>query len=431
MRQTLLYIPHELFGIPVFGPGWALGVWLAFSVVLLIVLSRRHGWTSEVLGYLPLLAIVAVVLYKLLPLLEVQPAGMPPLGLPIRGYGMFVLAGIVAGMWLSICRARQIGMDPELIYSLAFWMFVIAIAGARLFYVIQKWDEFARKTPLETLGAILKFTEGGLVVYGSVIGGILALYLFSRRKHVSMLELGDVIAPGMAIGLALGRIGCLMNGCCYGGMCAGWPLAITFPQHASVELGQYSPPYAHQLTLGELHGFRLGTDGSGDVIVVDVEPDSRAEAAGLQVGTKIDRLNGQNVTSLESAQRILLNGSPRVSINGNTVSWTIGKLPPRSRAVHPTQIYSSINAALMCLVIWFAYPFRHRHGDILLLLFALYSVARFLLEAIRSDEAGQLGTGLTISQLVSLAVLALCLGLWLVLLRQPRIDATPNAAAAA
>ena len=57
MRQTLLYIPHELFGIPVFGLGWAFGIWLAFSVILLIVLSRRHGWTSEVLGYLPLLGV--------------------------------------------------------------------------------------------------------------------------------------------------------------------------------------------------------------------------------------------------------------------------------------------------------------------------------------------------------------------------------------
>lgn len=133
MRQTLFYIPHELFGIPVFGLGWALGVWLVFSVVLLVVLSRRHGWSSEVLGYLPLMAIFGVALYALLPNLEVRPPAMAPLGLPIRGYGMFVLAGIVAGMSLSIYRAKQIGMDPELIYSLAFWLFIIAIAGARAF----------------------------------------------------------------------------------------------------------------------------------------------------------------------------------------------------------------------------------------------------------------------------------------------------------
>src|SRR3990167_5087286 len=193
MRQTLFYIPHELLGIPVFGLGWALGVWLACSVVLLFVLQRRHGWTSDVLGYVPLMTVFAAALYALLPLLEVRPPGMSPLGLPIRGYGMFVLAGIVAGMWLSIYRAKQIGMDPERIYSLAFLMFLIAIAGARLFYVFQKWDEFKRETSLATVAAMLKFTEGGLVVYGSVLGGILALYLFSRRHQISMFELGDVI----------------------------------------------------------------------------------------------------------------------------------------------------------------------------------------------------------------------------------------------
>lgn len=426
MRQTLLYIPHELFGIPVFGLGWALGAWLIFSAVLLFVLSRRHGWTSEVLGYLPLIALFGAALYAVLPILEVRPPGMAPLGLPIRGYGMFVLAGIVAGMSLSIYRARQIGLDPELIYSLAFWMFIFAIAGARLFYVIQKWDEFARETPLATIGAVLKFTEGGLVVYGSVIGGILALYIFSRRQQISMFELGDVIAPGMAIGESLGRIGCLMNGCCYGGMCVGWPLAITFPQYASIELGHYSPPYAHQLTIGELHGFRIGTDESDHVIVTVVEQGSPAEAAGLIVGKVVRQLNGQEVTNLESAQRVLVAGSPRITVNADEYSWTIDKLPPRSRPVHPTQIYSSINAALLCLVLWFAYPFRKRPGDILLLLLSCYAVTRFLLEAIRTDEAGQLGTALTISQLVSIVALALCVGTWLVRLERNGTQLCPK-----
>ena len=115
-------------------------------------------------------------------------------------------------------------------------------------------------------------------------------------------------------------------------------------------------------------------------------------------------------------------GVSRITINDDDISWTIDKLPIKSRPVHPTQIYSSINAALLCLVVWFAYPFRRRHGEILLLLLALYSITRFLLEAIRTDEAGQFGTSLSISQLVSFGVLALCIGLWLARLRQPRID---------
>ncbi len=417
MRQTLLYIPHELAGIPIFGMGWALGVWLLFSAVLLTVLYRRYGWTSEVKGYLPLLGVVAAALYALFPMIEVQPVGMAPLGLPIRGYGVFVVAGIFAGMGLSVYRAKQVKLDPDLIFSLAFWMFVLAIPGARAFYVIQKWDEFHQDTLMKTVAAILKFTEGGLVVYGSVIGALLGLYLFSRKHRISVFKLGDIIAPGMAIGLALGRIGCLMNGCCYGGMCANWPVAITFPKYAAAELKQYSAPYTHQLLRGELHGFRLGEDSSGKPVVMSVHPGSKAEAAGLKAGAVVRRIDRTPVENLKEAQELLARGQASITINN--VGWLIDGLPDRSLPIHPTQIYSSINAALLCFVLWFAYPYRRRDGDVILLLLGLYSITRFLLEAIRIDEAGQLGTLLTISQLVSIATLAGSATIWLMLRRQP------------
>ncbi len=426
MRQTLLYIPHEVAGIPVFGLGWAIGIWLVFSVVLLTILYRRFGWTSEVKGYLPLLGVVAAALYALFPMIEVQPAGMAPLGLPIRGYGVFVVAGIFAGMGLSVYRAKQVNLDPELIFSLAFWMFVIAIPGARAFYVIQKWNEFHKATLMETVAAILKFTEGGLVVYGSVIGALIGLYLFSRKHRISMFKLGDIIAPGMAIGLALGRIGCLMNGCCYGGMCQDWPLSITFPRYAAAELGQLSAPYDHQLVRGELHGFRLGLDELGQVVVEHVRRGSEAEDAGVKAGLKVVRVNGIEVKSLGDALQILA-ASEKNNVMLNNIGWHFGGLPKRSLPVHPTQIYSSINAALLCFVLWFAYPYRRRDGDTILLLLGLYSITRFLLEAIRIDEAGQLGTHLTISQLVSIATLAVSVVIWLMLRRQPALSQTAAA----
>jgi phosphatidylglycerol:prolipoprotein diacylglycerol transferase len=424
MRQTLFHIPNELSGIPVFGMGWALGVWVLFGIALVIVLSRRNGWTPEVRGYVPLLVLVGLTIVFLLPRLEVRLPDGQPIGLPIRGYGAFVLAGILAGLGLSLRRARQVGIDPELIYSLALWLFVIAIAGARLFYIIQYWPDFRRDTPMETLAAMLQFTEGGLVVYGSVIGGILALYLFSRRHRVSMFELGDLIAPGMAIGSALGRIGCLMNGCCYGGVCEA-PLAIAFPKYASEELRTFSPPYVHQLATGELYGFRFEADADGSPVVGWVEPGSAAANAGLQPGVKIAMINDAVVENFTEAQLALALGRPDVKLitsEATTFSWQLAGLPPRSLPVHPTQIYSAINGVLMCLVVWFAYPFRTRPGQILALLFILYSITRFLLEWIRSDEVGQWGTAFTISQLVSMMVLATCVGLWFYLLKQPPLE---------
>jgi len=425
MRQTLFYIPHEMLGVPIFGAGWALGAWLLFSVVMLVVLYRRNGWTSEARGYLPLMIVVAVALYGLLPRLEVGPPHGAPIGLAIRGYGVFVLLGIVAGVAITIRRVRQTGYDPDLIYSLAMWLFIISIASARAFYVIEYWHEFQGPTIWATLAAVLQFTQGGLVVYGAAIGGLVTLYWFSRRHKVSMLVIGDLIAPGMVIGLAFGRIGCLMNGCCYGGTCEEWPLAITFPRYASRELNTFSPPYAHQLATGELYGFGVGSDAHGKPIVKWVKNGSAAARHGLYVGAEIDLLDDVHVNNAEQAHEVLSRGRTKVEIitdDARTFSWN---LPARSHPVQPTQIYSSINALLICLVTWFAYPFRKRDGQILALMLLLYSVTRFLLEWIRNDEIGQWGTALTISQLVSVLMFVACVITLIYLQRRPLISKPP------
>ncbi len=79
------------------------------------------------------------------------------------------------------------------------------------------------------LREVLKFTEGGLVVYGSLIGAGLAFLVYCKKHKLPMLKLADIIAPSLVIGLAFGRSGCLLNGCCYGGVCDK-PWAITFPR---------------------------------------------------------------------------------------------------------------------------------------------------------------------------------------------------------
>jgi phosphatidylglycerol:prolipoprotein diacylglycerol transferase len=437
MRQTLFFIPHEVFGIPVFGLGWALAALVLFAVILLIASYRKHGSPDDFFGYVFVLAIAATAIYAVLPELEVKGVGGVPLGLPIRGYGVFVLMGIVAGVALSVYRTRQIGMDPELIYSLALWMFVLAIFGARLFFIIQFWPNFVRPNWGQTILAMLKFTEGGLVVYGAVMGGIVALYLFSRKHSINMFKLGDVIAPGMALGLCLGRIGCLMNGCCYGGVCEPSVLAVTFPRHpypeqVSAALNNFSPPYGDQLAHGPLYGFRLAGGSQGEPIVVSVDADSQAYAAGLRSGMQVVEINNTPVVSLAEAKAILGAGPLLLHLlttRGDSIAWKIADLPSRSLPTHATQIYSSINALLMCLVVWYLYPFRRHHGEILLALLVMYSLTRFTLEAIRTDEVGQWGTPFTISQLVSMIVLVLCVVAWSYLQRQPRLDPPRQVAA--
>ena len=184
-----------------------LGIWLIVSAVILIRSGLKHGWGQETLSHLPLVAIMAVVIVFVCPAIELQDKSGNPTGLPIRGYGVMLLLATVSGVGLSMLRAKQVGFNPEMILSLAFWMFMAGILGARAFYVIQKWPEFYHPGDLVgTLKEIANITQGGLVVYGSVIGGLTAGIIFLVRKKLPLLAIGDIIAPGMLVGLTLGRI---------------------------------------------------------------------------------------------------------------------------------------------------------------------------------------------------------------------------------
>ena len=85
-----------------------------------------------------------------------------PDGLPVRGYGVMLLAGIIAGVGMAMYRARQGGLDPEIILSLAIWLVICGVIGARLFYVIEYWDEkFAGRSPRDTLLEIVNVPKAG------------------------------------------------------------------------------------------------------------------------------------------------------------------------------------------------------------------------------------------------------------------------------
>jgi phosphatidylglycerol:prolipoprotein diacylglycerol transferase len=438
MRQTLFFIPEQLGPLPLFGPlGWLSIAWVIFAGCLIGYIARREGWNAETRSYLPVAGIVWLAIAFVVPFLM-----EPGLGIPIRGYGVFLLLGVIAGVSLAAYRARQMGVDPELIFSLAFVMFVTAILGARAFYVIQYWKEFAEVvTPTgtrpatwgETLRDIVNVTKGGLVVYGSLIGGLIGGGWFLARRNMPVLATADMIAPSLLVGLALGRIGCLMNGCCFGGVCETdwigpvWVGRITFPGEQATNPPVESPPYQQQREAGLLQGVTIGANEAGLPIVAAVAAGSTAEKAGLRANDAILAINDRPVLSPESAREALLAARTQITIeraDGDAVTW---KLPPRSLPVFPAQVYAAINAAILALLLWVAYPFRPRDGFILALLLTLYPLVRVLEEAIRTDEPGRFGTGLTISQLVSVGFLLLVVPLWIYIFRQPaRLAYPPN-----
>lgn len=408
MRQTLFYIPETVGGVPVFGLGIALALWVlgcaAFLFWTLVVKKRPVDW----LGTLPIMAIAAGIIWKVLPgMVEAIPGDGA--GLPIRGYGVMLLIAMVAAVFIAIHRARQVGYPAEAIITMTFFAFVFGIGGARLFYVIQFWNEqfYRGGDPWATLQAVANVTQGGLVVYGGFIGGGLGILGYLLWNNLPVYRTGDIVAPSLMIGLAIGRIGCLLNGCCYGGVCDKPWMALQFPAG--------SVPYMEQLHRGDLVGLDLRptSDGKG-FQANDIVPGGVADRAGVREG---DRLAMANVGRLQDAlvdpelakKTTVLEFDTR---DRGDVEVLASDLPRASLPLYPTQVFATIDAALLCALLWFAYPFRRREGQIFGLLLILYPVTRFIEESIRDDVGGYFGTSLTISQLVSLALLVVAVLYW-------------------
>jgi phosphatidylglycerol:prolipoprotein diacylglycerol transferase len=233
MRSTLFHIPRSIpWGdgvVPLFGFGVLLLAWVVLGGAWFARVAMREGLSSAVrqLG-LPLVA-VAAMLGWILPVLD------DGAGIPVRGYGVMLLVAAACGTWLSVVRARRVGIDADTILALATEVFLWGLIGARLFYVIEYHDQFfaAGKPLVDSLRDVVNIAAGGLVVFGSLPTAAWAAWRFARRRRLSFLELADCVVPGMLVGLAIGRVGCFLNGCCYGGPC-DLPWGVSFPAGTEV-----------------------------------------------------------------------------------------------------------------------------------------------------------------------------------------------------
>jgi phosphatidylglycerol:prolipoprotein diacylglycerol transferase len=146
--------------------------------------------------------------------------------LKIHAYGAMLAVAFVVGMWLASREARRLGEDPEQVSNISFWIILSAIVGSRLFHVVVFWHELAEPRLLSAF----KIWEGGLVYYGGLLFAVTASVVYCRVKNFDFWQMGDIIAPSIALGLVFGRLGCTLVGCCFGKVCPEdfWG-ALVFP----------------------------------------------------------------------------------------------------------------------------------------------------------------------------------------------------------
>lgn len=129
----------------------------------------------------------------------------------VYSYGFMLVVAFSVCSWLACQQAKRQNINPEIIFNLLFEVFIFGVIGARIFYVMENISYYF-KNPLE----IIMLQYGGLSWFGGLISGVISGAIYLRKKRLEIYKTLDLVIPYVALGQAFGRIGCLLNGCCFG-----------------------------------------------------------------------------------------------------------------------------------------------------------------------------------------------------------------------
>jgi phosphatidylglycerol:prolipoprotein diacylglycerol transferase len=299
---------------------------------------------------------------------------IPFTDLTVKTYGLMMVIGFMTAVWVIRRLSRKITPDPQLITNAALYSLIAGVGGARLFYVIHYWDLFK-----DDLVSILFIWRGGLELLGGVLLAIAVIFLYLVYHKLPIRQYLDILAVGLMAALMFGRIGCFFNGCCFGKP-SDVPWAVRFPYGSDAYVSQVFADPARNRAEPQL---KLPEDYF-----------------------RYELVNGLYEPVLKSFG--LLTPEQQQAVT---------KGPYRCLPVHPTELYSSANAALICLLLFLLWKrsqnvrkagkrgFLTAPGCTFALMFILYGATRFGIEFFRGDNPFEIkGIGLTISQYIGIGL---------------------------
>jgi phosphatidylglycerol:prolipoprotein diacylglycerol transferase len=293
--------------------------------------------------------------------------------LTVKSYGTMLVIGFLSAVYVIRRLSRDITPDPNMITNLSLYTLVAGVVGARIFYVLHYYENFRGD-----FAGIFKIWQGGLELLGGVLAAIIVIILYLRYHKLPARRYLDILAIGLMLALAFGRIGCFLNGCCFGKPTDA-PWAVRFPYNSLAYQSQIQPD--------------LGRDRP--------EPEMKLPSNFFDSGV----LKPYDQLTTEQKQQV-----------------TTG--PYRCLAVHPTELYSSADAAILAGLLYlfwrrsrkaeqsrtlklFAKP-----GSTSALMLILYGLVRFFEEFLRDDSPFETAwwtiyKGGTISQNISIYMVIL------------------------
>jgi len=311
---------------------------------------------------------------------------LPFFHVTVKSYGLMMVIGFLSAVALIRRLSRNITPDPQMITNAALYSLIGGVVGARVFYVVHYFENFRDDLP-----SVFAIWQGGLELLGGVILAIVIIFLYLLYHKLPARRYLDILAIALLLALVFGRIGCFLNGCCFGKP-ANLPWAVRFPYNSFA--------YRSQVNANPQRGRS--------------EPQLLLPADYIQYRDKDGRVYPTPYHELTETQKA-----------------EVTKGGYRCLPVHPTQLYESAAAAFLCGLLYLfwrraqttsqahaASRLLTRPGLTFALMFVVYGVARFLLEFLRDDNPFEIGS-LTISQIFALVMLGFGLLLILILERHP------------
>jgi len=265
-----------------------------------------------------------------------------------------MVIGFLLAVSLIRHLSRDITPDPQLITNAALYSLIGGVVGARLFYVVHYWEHFKDNWP-----SVFAIWQGGLEILGGVILAVTIIFLYLCYHKLPIRRYLDILAIGLLLALVFGRIGCFINGCCFGKP-TNLPWAVRFPYGSHAYHSQVNADLARNRPEPQLQ--------------LPPEYFSHVDANGLSYLKPYEDLTQEQKAEV-----------------------TKGKY--RCLPVHPTQLYSSANGGILCLILYFFWRRSHnpagsksqrrlftKPGQIFSLMFILYGISRFFIEFLRDDN---------------------------------------------
>jgi phosphatidylglycerol:prolipoprotein diacylglycerol transferase len=284
---------------------------------------------------------------------------IPLLNIPIFSYGLMMVIGFLCATQLAKFLAKRTGVDAEFFVNAGLIALVTGVIGARMSHVVENWHVYTDPTRTAWANFVdaINIRSGGLTYYGGVILATPCTIAYGLWKKAPLLHSMDVIAPALMIGLAFGRIGCFLNGCCYGAQC-DVPWAVTFPFGSNAYVEEY------------------------DKGLLPAAPDELL----------VDTTRGPQPRTV-------------AEVNANAKLRALAATH-RSNPVHPAQLYSAFTAFLLAGLLTAVFTLPHAQGSIFMLMMVLEGSSRFVLELLRAEPAvaeTSLG-GMSFSMIISLGL---------------------------